>query len=198
MGIEYELKFSAEQAQHQRIRSVLGPMEGCIAMETIYYDTPGRALSARKVTLRRRMENGVPVCTVKTPAGEAGRGEWECQCDDITAGIPILCKLGAPKELLLLTAEGVIPICGARFTRETKLFTGDGFTAELALDTGVLTGGDREEALCEVELELKSGSREALNDYAADFARQFRLEAQPKSKFRRALALAEGVRYGQS
>ena len=198
MGIEYELKFSAEQAQHQRIRSVLGPMEGCIAMETIYYDTPGRALSARKVTLRRRMENGVPVCTVKTPAGEAGRGEWECQCDDISAGISMLCKLGAPKELLLLTTEGVIPICGARFTRETKLLTGDGFTAELALDTGVLTGGDWEEALCEVELELKSGSREALNAYTESFARQFRLETQPKSKFRRALALAEGVRYGQS
>lgn len=192
MGVEFELKYAADERQQQAIMAAFAPMEQTIAMETTYYDTPSRQLAQRHVTLRRRLENGISICTVKTPAGDAGRGEWECACDDINEGILMLCKLGGPKELLVLTAEGLVPICGARFTRQTKILEEAQFSAELALDKGVLTGGDQEIPLCEVELELKSGSREALIAYAAEFAKRFALHHEPKSKFRRALNLAEG------
>ena len=85
-----------------------------------------------------------------------------------------------------------MPVCGARFRRIAKTFTWDGTTMELALDQGVLTGGSREIPLCEVELELKDGSRETVETYAAGLAAAFGLQPEPGSKFRRALALARG------
>ena len=82
-------------------------------------------------------------------------------------------------------------LCAARFERQARLLRLEGCCAELALDSGVLLGKDREEAFCEVELELKSGSREALEAFGGEFARWFSLTVQPKSKFARALALAQ-------
>ena len=192
MGREFELKFSATPAQQDAIRAKYGDF--CqISMETTYFDTPDRALAARHITLRRRMENGVSVCTVKTPQPGNGRGEWELRCDDPATMIPALCQLGAPQELLSLTAGGIVPVCGARFTRLAKHLELEGGTAELALDRGVLLGGGREKALCEVEVELKSGCEEATLAFAAALAAEFGLTEQKHSKFRRAMALTETV-----
>lgn len=192
MGREFELKFAASEEQQQAIRNALGDGFQTIAMETTYYDTPDHRLSAVRYTLRRRMENGVAVCTVKTPADARGRGEWECRCDRIEDSVPELCKLGAPEDLRRWTEGGLIPICGARFTRLAKTVETHGTVLELALDTGKLLSGSREEALCEVEVELKSGTEEAAMAYAAELAGRFGLTPEKKSKFRRALALAEG------
>ena len=192
MGIEFELKYRATPAQQEALLARFGEGQR-IAMETTYYDTPDRLLADRHITLRRRMENGTAVCTVKTPAGSAGRGEWDCLCDDIRNAIAELCKLGAPEYVLTLTKQGVEPTCGARFTRcAVDIETAD-FTAELAIDSGVLLGGGREEPLCEVELELKSGNAQAMVAYMEDLAAQYGLIPEPHSKFRRAKALAEGV-----
>ena len=48
----------------------------------------------------------------------------------------------------------------------------------------------------EVEVELKSGSEEALTAYAAALAAKYGLQIQPKSKFQRAKALVKGERHG--
>ena len=192
MGREFELKFSATPAQQNAILTKYGDF--CqISMQTTYYDTPDRALTARHITLRRRLENGVSVCTVKTPQPGNGRGEWELDWADPSTMVAELCRMGAPKELLALTAGGIAPVCGARFTRLAKHLELDGGTAELALDCGVLLGGDREVALCEVEVELKSGCEEATVAFAAALAAEFGLKEQKHSKFRRAMALAETV-----
>ena len=192
MGREFELKFSATPAQQDTIRAKYGDF--CqISMETTYFDTPDRALAARHITLRQRMENGVSVCTVKTPQPGNGRGEWELCWDDPATMVPALCQLGAPQELLSLTAGGIVPVCGARFTRLAKHLELEGGTAELALDRGVLLGGGREKALCEVEVELKSGCEEATLAFAAGLAAEFGLTEQKHSKFRRAMALTETV-----
>lgn len=191
MGTEFELKYKATAAQQQTIaREYAGFTE--ISMETTYYDTPAKDFSVRRITLRRRMENGVAICTVKTPEKDGTRGEWELVCEDVVAAIPELCKLGAPEELLSWAKEGVFPLCGARFTRCATIMEQKDFTAELALDSGVLLGAGKELPLCEVELELKSGSREALLAFADAFAKKYGLAAEPASKFRRALALATG------
>jgi len=185
MGREFELKFRAEEAQQEAILAKFGAFD-TIAMETTYYDTPDRALSARHITLRRRMENGLSVCTVKTPGKDGSRGEWEYPCEEITQAIRALCKLGCPEELKTLTSVGVSPLCGARFTRRAKEVTMADCTVEIALDRGVLLGGGREIPLCEVEVELKSGEEAAALAFAEALAREFDLIPEEKSKFRRA------------
>lgn len=189
MGREFELKYRSDAAILMAIAEKY-PHLRPIAMETTYYDTPNGALCARRWTLRRRMENGVSVCTVKTPLPGGARGEWEVECDDIRTAVIKLCKLGAPAELGTLAAGGVEPICGARFTRLAGIVELPYGTAELALDRGVLTGGGREEPLCEVEVEHKSGSEAQTVVFAREIAAEFGLEPENKSKFRRARDLS--------
>lgn len=192
MGIEFELKYSATADQQESILAAYRLDYRHYDMETTYYDTPSSALSERHITLRRRMENDISVCTVKTPVSTYGRGEWECECQQIQQGIVALCKLGAPTELLTLTAEGIEQVCGAKFHRQAGVIQFQNAELEIALDRGVLTGGGREISLCEVEVELKSGKPEDAIAFGALLAHRFGLVPEKKSKFRRALALSKG------
>lgn len=192
MGREFEVKYAATLEQIGALKEAF-PNLTSIDMESNYYDTPDAKLGQKHWTLRRRYENGVSICTVKTPAANGGRGEWEVRCDRIEDAIPELCKLGAPQELVELTAEGIVDICGARFTRLAGPIDFVYCTAELALDQGVLTGGGRETPLMEVELELKSGSEAALIIFAETLAEKFQLLPESRSKYSRALSLARGL-----
>ena len=191
MGRELEVKFKADAAIQAAIAGEYGPFR-VIEMETTYYDTPQGTLSDRHITLRRRMENGVSVCTVKTPLADGSRGEWEVEWDKPETMVGALCAAGAPAELKALTEGGIIAVCGAKFTRRAADICLDGGTAELALDRGILIGGSRQMQLCEVEVELKSGSDEATLAFARQLAARFGLQEQPHSKFRRAMGLATG------
>ena len=235
MAVEFELKVRATPEQLDKVQQGITGQPQVIEIETTYYDTADGALSKRKYTLRRRMENGVSVCTLKTPversviaSGETdfsarlryfnvglppastylhslrygrndnegcamvgGRGEYEVRCDVIEKAIPELCKLSGV-GLTALTASGVVPVCGARFTRVATVIELPECTVELALDRGVLLGGGREIGLHELEVELKSGSREAATLYAMALAQTYGLTPEKYSKFRRALDLARG------
>ena len=190
MATEYELKFKVNEEVLSAIDAAF-PGGIVLEMETDYYDTPNGAMSKRRYTLRRRLENGVSVCTLKTPAGDA-RGEWEAECEDIGAAIPKLIAMGAPEDLETLTREGLVYICGAKFTRLAKTVTGPECTVEIALDKGILMGGGKVEPLCEAEVELKDGTKAACDEFAKEMEEQFGLVTEEKSKFARALALYRG------
>ena len=191
MGFEFELKYSLPEAVLPEVRQAYPGSWQQFAMETTYFDTPSGELAQRRCTLRKRLENGVPVCTLKTPEQNGERGEWEVEEADIVAAIPKLCKLGAPEELLHLTRQGVVPVCGARFTRQARSLRLVDAVAELALDKGVLFAGDTQTPLCELEVEQKSGSRETVAAFARELAQSYGLQPEHKSKFQRARALKE-------
>ncbi|MBP3673207.1 MAG: CYTH domain-containing protein [Oscillospiraceae bacterium] len=193
MGREFELKYAAAPSQLEALKARY-PHLRPISMETTYYDTPDGALSKVRWTLRRRMENGVSICTLKTPLPDGSRGEWEVECSNIQDGIDALFAAGAPKALLLYTVQGVQEVCAARFTRLAGLIRLDGCTVELALDEGCLLGGGKELPLCEAEVELKDGDENLAVAFAERLASEFGLKPEPKSKYRRALGLARGER----
>ena len=189
MGREFELKFAAKPEDLAVIREKY-PHLAPILMETTYYDNDRGDMARMHWTLRRRRENDRVVCALKTPGDSRGHGEWEADCDRIEDAIVPLCELGDPKELLVRTARGLHPVCGARFTRLAGLLEAEGCTVELALDQGVVTGGGKEAPLCEMEVELKSGSTQAAAAFAYAIAGEFGLEEAFESKISRALALA--------
>lgn len=191
MGIEYELKFRATEEVLQALQAAYAQNAVRYQMETTYYDTVSGALSARYYTLRRRMENDLSVCTLKCPAPD-GRLELETHCNSIEQALPELYQMGAPADLPQLVQEGLIPVCSAKFTRLAATLTLEECTVELALDQGVLTGGSQSIPLCEVEVELKSGSKDAATLFALELAQQYGLHLENRSKFRRALALYKG------
>jgi triphosphatase len=188
MGIEFELKYRATpEILAEVAQRVTGKVQQ-YTMETTYYDTFDRALSRQHCTLRKRMENGTAVCTLKMPAKQ-GRAEFELKCHNIELAVPELCKLSGFLQLEA-AAPRLQPICGARFNRTAITVEQKDYTVELALDEGILIGGGRELPLCELEVELKSGSREAAVAYAKALALRFGLVPEQDSKFRRASLLA--------
>ena len=189
MGREFELKYQADADKIAAIREKYGNFTS-ISMETTYYDTFDLKLAFHRWTLRRRMENGVSVCTSKKPLDDGSRGEWEVECGNIMEGVMQLCQAGAPWELMRATAGGLQALCGAKFTRLAATLELPACTVELALDEGVLKGANRELPFAEVEVELKSGDEAAAVAFAKALAEEFRLEEEPRSKFARAIALA--------
>jgi len=193
MGREFELKYRATEAQFAALKADF-PHLYPIAMETTYYDTFDGKMSNYHWTFRRRMENGKSVCTLKTPLENGGRQEWEVEEGSIILSVPKLVKAGAPWMLAEFTVSGVVPVCGAKFTRLAGTIEFGSAILELALDEGILTGGGRELPLREVEVELKSGNDTSAITFAKILAEKYGLVPEEKSKYRRALGLARGCR----
>ena len=191
MGREFELKYRCTAEDFAALQATYADFTP-IEMETTYYDTFDGKLGNLHWTLRRRYENGKSVCTLKTPAPDGSRREWEVEAASIMRGIPELCRAGAPIELMALSVSGLGAVCGAKFTRLAKTLEIPGATVELALDQGVLTGNGREMQLLEVEVELKAGSDNAAVAFAKQLAAQYHLTPEQRSKYRRALGLARG------
>lgn len=188
MGREFEVKYRLTEGAFAALSQKYAPFRE-IKMETTYYDTPALALSARKWTLRRRYENGVSVCTLKTPSRNGGRGEWEVECPDIADALDRLIALGAPEALKALAVD-LRPLCTARFTRLAADISFGESRLELALDRGTLLGGSKEAPIFEVEAELKSGQDADALAFGALLESTYGLAPEQKSKFKRARDLA--------
>lgn len=192
MALEYERKYAATEDSLRLIAQGMGEPTQVLSMETTYYDTQNGALSRQHMTLRRRTENGTSICSLKTPTDTLARGEFQVEAASIEEAIPVLCKLSGYKELLPVTAGGVFPVCGAKFTRWVyRVAFGDSML-EIALDQGVLLGGKKDCPLFEVEVELLFGKPEDADLYGAILSAKYTLQEEKKSKFRRALDLAKG------
>lgn len=192
MALEYERKFHTDTDTLKKIDAALTEAPYILHMETTYYDTPDRSLFQRKITLRRRWENGVSVCTMKLPANGYGREEIQLEADSITDAIPGLCKESGFCNLLSLFSHGVLPVCGAKFTRKARKIQFNGSVLEVSLDAGHLLGGSRALPFCEVEVELLSGETRDADLYAVLLQKRFGLVEETLSKYRRALNLAKG------
>ena len=190
MGRELELKFAASSATLDAMEEKYAPLTP-ITMHTRYFDTPHQAFRERRWTLRLRLENGRPICTLKTRLSDGSRGEYETESGDIVSAIPALLEQGAPAELEELAREGLEEVCGARFTRLARIIDVPGGQVELALDRGEFTGGGRTLPFTEAEAELKAGPDEVLARFGRALAEEFSLREEPRSKIQRAMALAE-------
>lgn len=190
MGRELELKFAASSETLDAMEEKYAPLTP-ITMHTRYFDTPHQAFRGRRWTLRLRLENGRPICTLKTRLPDGSRGEYETENGDIVSAIPALLEQGAPAELEELAREGLEEVCGARFTRLARIIDVPGGQVELALDRGEFTGGGRTLPFTEAEAELKAGPDEVLARFGRALAEEFSLREEPRSKIQRAMALAE-------
>ena len=197
MGQELEIKLAvADEAQ---LAAILSDREiGSLAeiwtekpMKTTYYDTPAHSLSARKWMLRQRSEGGRSVVCFKMPLDAHLRGEWETEAHAPNRiALDALVRSGAPKMLTALSAEGLVPVCGAEFQRRcAMLHFADGSQAELAGDRGILHGQTEKLPFTELELELYGGAPEAMLALAQTLMQHYGLHEEPLSKFARARAL---------
>ena len=165
--------------------------EAVIPMKTVYYDTPDRSFAARKETLRLRQEGARSVCCFKTALSGLSRLELEREADTIEAGAAALAALPElPEEAAAALRGGVFtPVCGASFTRRTRLCRAEGALFHLCLDEGHLLKGDLSAPLCEIELELCQGDPAALERLAEQITARYAIPQCTRSKQQRAMAL---------
>ncbi len=189
MAVEYELKYRATEALLTQVQEQLPGDYTVTEMTTTYYDTPGGDLAKLYWTLRHRREGDIHICTLKTRAGLQGRNEYEWQAEHIEDAVPQLCRLSGSNALAELAKNGLVAICGARFTRTARMLQAGSTTVELAMDRGVLLGGGKEKPFYELEVELKEGHPEECQIIGHLLAASFGLKTESRSKYQRAREL---------
>ncbi len=170
-------------------------------LHTIYYDTPDLILQSKKIALRLRKVDQDWIQTIKYGgsilAGLHQHHEWE---QPVCSNQPDFSKITEP-TLFELFSDNILrqqlrPIFITDFTRTIfdLLFMQD-CRIELCIDQGEVSAEQRTDPICEVELELKSGTPNQLQEFAALLkeACYFPMEQENINKAMRGYALYTDV-----
>ncbi|MBI6896842.1 inorganic triphosphatase [Pseudomonas putida] len=168
-----------------------------------YFDTPERDLSAARVALRLRRDGEVIIQTLKcrgqSVAGLSERNEHEWHLDKVKLDLKKLDTTCWPEQLAELDKKTIKPLFTTDFTREyAEIAWGRGkakVVIEAALDQGFVIAGKRKEEICELELELREGTPEALLELAAELAASLPLMPCDISKAERGYRLLDPDSY---
>lgn len=202
---ETELKLAVRPEDLAILRKspvITGRATGSITsrkLESTYYDTADRRLLDRLATLRVRKTGDGHVQTVKSAPEADGlsRGEWECAVPDNRPDLTLIDGEDALAVLGPLSESELEPVFTSVIDRgRVELVVGsDGIESviEVAFDTGEVRLPDgRAEPICEIELELKSGSPAALFDLGLELAAVAPVRLETRTKAARGYALAAG------
>jgi triphosphatase len=169
-------------------------------LRTIYFDTPDFRLAKKGAALRVRAVGRRWIQTLKTEGERSGGLSTRLELEaPVAKPAPDFSRL--PQEVLdkLIGKKlraALVPVYETRFQRTScNLRMPDHSRVEVALDVGEIVAGRKSEALCEVELELKSGTVDALYALAQTFARHVLLVPFDASKAERGTRLATGRIY---
>ena len=162
----------------------------------VYYDTPELDLHSERLALRLRRiyaNSGERwLQTLKggaaSTAGLTEREEYEWPVRGRSVDFTLLDATPyGPVFAKRRVRETLRPLFTTRFTRTVRrLVLAEGAQAELCADSGEIRAGNRRAPICEVEIELKSGSPQpmALFGFAAELLQEvpFRLGALSKAE----------------
>jgi inorganic triphosphatase YgiF len=173
-------------------------------LHSTYYDTPEHALQKAAIALRVRQIGDANhphwVQTLKmggsADSAFSRRGEWEHPLKANTLDPSLL----VDTPWMDLDPDGVLfqslsPVFTTRFERLSWIIKQGEFSAEVALDRGEVHMDGQNAPLCELEIELLSGSVDALFDAAAQIGQHLSLMPLHLSKAARAYRLAQGTLY---
>ncbi|MCM5705342.1 inorganic triphosphatase [Larsenimonas salina] len=134
-------------------------------LQNTYYDTPEARLNALKMALRLRVTDHEIVQTLKTAGRETGgisqRGEWEWVRPAPELNTKVLNDLEAV-ELDQATLDALEPVFTTDFTRTSWALEYEGVPIEVAFDQGHIEAHGHRCSICEVELELKRETKDAI------------------------------------
>jgi inorganic triphosphatase YgiF len=172
-----------------------------LQLRNVYYDTANQTLRCAKVALRIRQignrKNPQWVQTLKIgSAGDSAltrRGEWEADIPGNTLDMAMLQDTPwrdlDPDGALFASLQ---PQCVIAFDRTRwTVRQSDGCSAEVALDIGTVAAGNAVAPICELEIELLSGTPAYLFALATDIAQSVPLIPLHISKSEQAYQLLE-------
>lgn len=199
--MEIELKLVGREADLVRLGRLPLVREARIGraqtrlLHSVYYDTAEHDLAVRGMALRVRRVGSQWIQTFKCGgAVEAGlhqRHEFEAPATAQLLNVQAL--LATPATDLFADAEfreRLTPVFVTEFRRTRwNVVVGPGSTAELALDLGQITAGERTEPIQEIEIELLEGDAAHLLSFAHALLDALPLRLENASKAERGYAL---------
>ena len=196
---EIELKLLAPQGALEKLREMPVIVQHARSrgafrrLETVYYDTPERLLFQHGMSLRVRRNGKHFVQTLKL-LPDIGRPltrrQWEAPVDNVT---PDLARFPADEvgdPVRTLTNDALVPIFATKVRRHARQLDLPDASVEIAFDEGMIEAGARQEALSEIELELKSGNAGVLFDLGTQLLDAAPLQLGTRSKAERGYGLA--------
>ena len=161
--IELKLEMTGEAADQIETCGLLAGNPKLAQQKSIYFDTPDGKLRKAGLSLRIRQSDDKRVQTVKACRGVAAglfaRSEWEQSVND---DVPVLDDSAPIRALLGDATDTIISIFQVSIDRRTWLINESGTSIELVMDRGEAVVCERRSAICEIELELKSGAPASL------------------------------------
>lgn len=201
MAKETELKLLIAPEAHSRLLSdsLLKGLHGtdqCVfQLQNTYFDTADQRLHLAQIALRIREKQGQYIQTLKTRGesrnGLSQRGEWEWLLKEKHLDT-VLLQAVWPESLAEMDWSALKPVFITDFQRTAFTLKWAGqyrACVELSLDFGEIRAGILWEAISEVEIELMSGSEDALHEIAEQLRLSIALEPCDISKAERGYAL---------
>ena len=205
MDSEIELKLLVASDAEKIIRKQFVPsmnvsyQHESIQLCNTYYDTPEQLLRQYGMGLRIRGNNGEYEQTMKCKDGSVGglhrRAEHNVPLSSNNLDIMRFPKHIWPQECSLDELNGRLStLFTTHFRREQYLLnTSEQDQVEMVFDFGEIETDKHQTPVCEVELELKKGSSQALFDLAKALFNQVPFRLGYKSKAQRGYELFEGA-----
>ncbi|MCM8595448.1 CYTH and CHAD domain-containing protein [Accumulibacter sp.] len=197
MALETEIKLTLPAGAARRVpthRLLAGSKALRQKLVSTYYDTPDRRLQRKRLAVRYRQIGEEWLLTIKNeasaPGGLAQRREWE---EPGTPGEFDFSVVDSPKlrRFLEEAMPSLAPVFVTDFTRSLWTLTPqEGTRIEVALDRGKIVAGQRSEAICELELELREGQVADLFTTALALQADLPLHPETSSKAERGYLLA--------
>ena len=163
----------------------------------VYYDTPSYKLTKAGMVYRIR-QNGVKYeATIKTETAAYGgfseRNEFTLPVSEPVPPIEAFAQTGLEVDLReLMDGEELQVLFSMEVNRELRLLQVTKKTViEMANDVGQIVVGAQKLKIVETELEIKSGNKADLLEYAAQIAAAVPCFVETRSKFARGLSLLD-------
>ncbi len=191
LGLLQEAPIIAQHARRGVVRQ----------LETIYYDTPDRALFASDLSLRVQRQGRRFIQTLRQHGSRQNgspRLAWEVA---VGAATPDLACLAGARILPLsaalferLSASALKPVFATRLRRQLRRLELPRAQVEIAFDEGVIEAASRQESLAEIRLALQAGEASVLYEIGMRLLELAPLRVNTATTVRRGYALASGAR----
>lgn len=197
---EIELKFQVPAASRAAVGEAVAGAGASprLRLRAAYFDTPDRALAQAGMALRVRREGRKTVQTLKG-LGDDGltRAEHNVSLpagsgEGVDPALHAATEVGQRLLALLVRSPPLVETFRTDIRRRTRQLRNRWGLVELAFDEGVIVAGDRELAVCELEIELVRGSPLAVPAAAHGWVKRHAVWLDTRSKAERGDMLARG------
>ena len=203
MPVETELKLRiapehlARLKRHALFKSLSVARPVMQRLHNIYYDTPKLELHKTGMALRLRRAGNHWLQTLKgggsVEAGLHRRNEWEVPVRSAKLDFSFPGVEEWNEHLPPALRKKLQPVFVTDFTRSSRMLRYQGAEIELCIDQGEVRAGERSAAICELELELKSGEPRQLFELALAILDVVPFELEAVSKAERGYRLLSDI-----